>query len=89
MRGSRLHKFLVEEEDKLGADFELLGDVERHIADSNRRIERQRKIVADAERDGHNGLVQARGLLGGLMESQLLHEDYRQRILLEIKRNAL
>ena len=63
--------------------------VERHIADGNRRIERQRAILTNMERDGHNGLVQARVLLEGLMESQLLHRDYRQRILIKIKRNGL
>jgi hypothetical protein len=85
----RLQKLLVAEEDKLGADFDLLADVERHIADTDLRIERQRAIVADLERDGYNGRVQARGLLDGLMESQVLHEDYRQRILIEIRRNGL
>ena len=53
------------------------------------RIERQGAIVAAMERDGHNGLVQARGLLDGLIECQLLHKDYRQRILIAIERNGL
>src|SRR6516164_6511816 len=81
---SRLHKLLVAEEDKLGADFELLADVERHIADGNRRIKRQRAIITDMERDGHNGLVQARVLLEGLVESQWLIKNYRRQILIEI-----
>jgi len=80
---SRLHKLLVAEEDKLGADFELLADVERYIADGNRRI------ITDMERDGHNGLVQARVLLEGLVESQWLIKNYRRRILIEISRNGL
>jgi hypothetical protein len=42
---------------ELGADFELLADVERHIADGDRRIERQRVIVMDMERVGHNDLA--------------------------------
>ena len=86
---SRLHRLLVAEEDNLGTDFELLTDVERHIADGDRRIKRQRAIITDMERDGHNGLVQARALLEGLMESQLLSKKYRRRILIEIKRNGL
>jgi hypothetical protein len=86
---SGLNKLLVVEEDKLGADFELLANVERHIADGNRRIKRQRAIVTDMQRDGHNGVVQARVLLEGLLESQLLFKNYRRRILIEIKRNGL
>jgi hypothetical protein len=86
---SRLHKLLVAEEDKLGADFELLADVERHIADGNRRIKRQRAIVTDMQRDGHDGLVQARVLLESLMDSQLLSKNYRRRILMEITQNGL
>ena len=85
---SRLHQLLVAEEDKLGADLELLTDVQRHISDGNHRIDRQRAIVANMERDGHNGLAQARVLLEGLRESQLLLEEYRQRILITIERSA-
>jgi hypothetical protein len=59
------------------------------LQDTDGRIEMQRAILTDTERDGHNGLVQARVLLEGLMDSQLLHRDYRQRILIEIKRNGL
>jgi hypothetical protein len=86
---SRLHKLLVAEEDKLGADFELLADVERHIADGNHRIKRQRAIVTDMQRDGHDGLVQARVLLESFMDSQLLSKNYRRRILIEITQNGL
>jgi hypothetical protein len=38
---SRVHKLLVEEEDKLGKDLKLLVDIERHIAEGARRIEVQ------------------------------------------------
>ena len=86
---SRLNKLLVAEEDKLGADFELLADVERHIADGNRRIKRQRAIVTDMQRDGHDGHVQARVLLESLMDRQLLSKNYRRRILMEITQNGL
>jgi hypothetical protein len=86
---SRLNKLLVAEEDKLGADFELLANVERHIADGNRRIKRQRAIVTDMQHNGRNDLVQARVLLEGLLDSQWLLKNYRRRILIEIKRNGL
>ena len=80
---SCLQKLLVLEEDKLGADLEVLIEIERHISDGRHRIERQRVIVADMERDGHNGLAQARCLLEGFEEAQLIHENYRKRIKAE------
>jgi hypothetical protein len=86
---SRLLSLLIEEENKLGADLELLTDVERHISDGHHRIERQRAIIITMERDGHSDLAQARGLLECLIESQLLFKDYRQRILIEIDQNGL
>lgn len=38
-------------------------------------------------RDGHDGLSRAEALLDGLIESRLLHEDYRERILIAINQN--
>jgi hypothetical protein len=57
---ARLRQLLIVEEDKLAADLELLAAVDRHMSDGSRRIERQRALVNAMERDGHNGLAQAR-----------------------------
>jgi hypothetical protein len=86
---SSLQKLLVAEEDKLAASFELLADIETHIADGNLRIERQRDLVAAMERDGRDGLPKARDLLYGLLESQVLHKEFRERILVKVERNRL
>ena len=67
---SLLHKLLVEEEDKLGANLELLTDIECHIMDGNRCIEKQRVLVALMERDGHNSRPQAKILLDGMLETR-------------------
>jgi hypothetical protein len=86
---TRLQKLLVAEEDKLGADLELLRDIERDISDGKRRIERQGAIVANMERDEHNGLAEARYLLESFVEIQSLYETYRQQILIAIEKNGL
>jgi hypothetical protein len=84
---SRLHQLLLAEENKLAADLELLTEIERHITEGHRRIDRQRTLVASMERDGHDGLETARALLDGLIQSQLLHSEYRNRILITIAQN--
>jgi hypothetical protein len=86
---ARLQTLLVAEEDKLAADLELLADIDRHIADGDRRMERQQALVTAMERDGHNGLSQARVLLNGMTEGLLLHKRYRQQILIRINENPL
>jgi hypothetical protein len=84
-----LQKLLVEEEDKLGADLESLADVRRHIEHSHHRIERQRALVAIMERYGNKRLDRAKALLDGLLESQLLHQEYQRRILIKISQYQL
>jgi hypothetical protein len=86
---SRLHNLLVAEEDKLAADLELLANIDRHIADGDGRIARQQSLVANMERDGHNGIEQAQCLLDGMRDTQVLHQNYRRRILIEIDQNRL
>ncbi len=88
---SQLQKLLIEEEDKLGDSLELLADIDRHIEDGNRRIEKQQALVTTMERSGRAGSVQARALLDGLVETQSLHRNYRQQILtvVELRRNRL
>jgi hypothetical protein len=86
---SRLHKLLVEEEDKLVKNLELLTDIERHLADGHRRIEKQRVLVAAMARDGHDHLATARALLDGMTETQRLHTEYRELTLAAIRQNRL
>jgi hypothetical protein len=86
---ARLQELLVAEEDKLGTNLELLANLDRHISDGGRRIERQQAIVDAMERDGHNGLAHARVLLACLTESQQLHEKYRRHVQITIDQNEL
>jgi hypothetical protein len=85
----RLQSLLVTEEDELARDLELLANIDRHIADGNRRIERQRRLVSGMERDKHDGLPKARALLDRMIEGQSLHEWYRERIVIQTKQNGL
>jgi hypothetical protein len=84
-----LQKLLVKEEDKLSTDLELLADVRQHIEDCHHRIERQRALVATIARYGLKGLDLAKALLDGLLQSQLLHQEYNHRILIKISQNQL
>ncbi|MGN6570091.1 MAG: hypothetical protein ACTHLO_01600 [Pseudolabrys sp.] len=86
---ANLQRLLIEEEDKLGANLELLADLERHIDDGHQRIARQRILVAEMERSGHIGYMTAAVLLEAMIDSQDLHTHYRKRILIEIERNQL
>jgi hypothetical protein len=85
---SRVHKLLIEEEDKLGKDLQLLSDIEGHIAETARRIEAQQLLVRAMQANGHDG-GQAQLLLDGLMESRQLSMEYRQRVKEEIERSRL
>jgi len=40
------HRLLLEAEDKLGRGVERLGNVQRHISESSRRIARQKALIA-------------------------------------------
>ena len=86
---SRLQQLLLAEEDKLAKDFELLADIERHISDGRRRIEKQRSLVAAMKRDGHSSLRTAQALLNGMADAQQLHMKYRETILIAIDQNRL
>lgn len=78
---SHLHRWLVEEEDKLGRDLELLTEVEKAIENFNALIATQIKIVAALERDGrHDRVARESALLDGLKESQVLHQKYYNRL---------
>ena len=86
---ARLRKLLIAEEDKLGADLALLADIDRHISDGRHRIDRQRTLVTAMARDDHKGLAQARVLLDCMIETQVMHQMYRRRILMEVEKNKL
>jgi hypothetical protein len=86
---ARLRELLVAEEDKLAANLELLADIDRHISDGNRRIDKQRTLINAMERNGHNGLAQARALLDCMMETQRLHQEYRRSISTMIQQSQL
>ena len=86
---ARLHRLLVEEEDKLGKDLELLADIERHIEDGNRRIETQRARVDRMRATNHSGLAQGEAFLDGLIESQRIHATYCVTISKSIARRPL
>jgi hypothetical protein len=49
-------------------------------------IERQTELVAVMERNGHDG-TRDRAVLDGLRQSQTLHEEYHQRIVISYQRS--
>jgi len=83
---SILQKLLVQEEDKLGADFALLDDLSREIVKCQQWIERQRALVGTLERDGRDATT-ASALLNGLSESLIIHQHYRQRVATRLQQN--
>jgi hypothetical protein len=52
---------------------------DEHVAEGERHIRRQREIIAELERDGHNTEV-ARELLATLEVMQKSHLDIRDRL---------
>jgi hypothetical protein len=86
---SRVHKQLIEEEDKLGSDLKLLADIEWHIAEGALLIEAQQSRVSAMQANGHDGLARAQGFLDGMIESQRISMQYRQLVKEEIERNRL
>jgi hypothetical protein len=83
----RVHKLLVQEEDKLAKDLELLVEIERHIGEGARRIEAQQARVHIMRANRHNGVKVAQAFLDGMMESQQISMEYRQLVKKEIERN--
>ncbi len=70
----------MEEEDRLGADLELVGEITKTIANFNALIETQSKFVAVLEKSGDYS-KRARSLLDGLQQTKMLCEQYRERIV--------
>jgi hypothetical protein len=83
---SCVERLLVEEENKLGADLELIAEVERAIANFDALIIAQQALAAALERPGHECDARDRGLLDGLRQSQRLHKEYHQSLLVSFMR---
>lgn len=87
-RRQRLQTLLIEEEDRLGFNYEQLARFEAEIAKSAERISFQRARVAameSAERD----TTAARSVLENLIQIQAIYRQHRQRIVATIERNPL
>jgi hypothetical protein len=56
-----------------------LAMAEQHVALGERHIARQKEIVAEMERSGHDAFT-AHNLLGLFEEMQVLHVKYRDRL---------
>jgi hypothetical protein len=61
-----------------------LGQAERHVAQGKVIIGKQRSLVAELERDGHD-TAEARGLLATFLDIQRLHEEDFARITRELR----
>jgi hypothetical protein len=83
---STLQRLLVQEEDKLAADFELPANVAGAIAKCRQRLKKQQVLVETLERDGRDGAT-ARALLDGLTESLILHQEYHRRIEIRVQQS--
>ena len=62
---------------------EHLAMVERHVAEGEVHLLRQRQLVSDLRRDGHD-TTQAEGLLAAFEASQAAHCEHRDRLRLEL-----
>ena len=60
-----------------------LAMVERHVAEGEIRLSRQRALIAELDRDGHD-TADARAILATIRETQRLHVEDRDRILKEL-----
>jgi hypothetical protein len=57
---------------------------ERHVAEGQPRVDSQRRLVAELERDGHD-ITEARRMLTAFEETQQLHVEDRDRIRKELE----
>jgi hypothetical protein len=57
-----------------------LAQAERHMAQGVVHLARQRALITELDRAGHN-TEEARAILESLMETQLLHQQDRERLL--------
>jgi hypothetical protein len=52
---------------------------ERHVAEGERRLARQRELIAELDRDGHD-TKRARMILATMQDTQVLHCEDRARL---------
>jgi len=83
---STVKTLLIEEENRFGFRVEQLHRVDRYIADSHRRIEKQRRVVDASPHDGgeKNGSLR---LLSYMKELLSLFHDYRELITASLERD--
>ena len=60
-----------------------LAQAEQHISLGREHIAKQKSIIAELERDGHD-VALANRLLATLLETQAAHEEHRRTILGEL-----
>ena len=85
---SRLHRLLIEEEDKLGYNYEAIREIDSHIAHAKAHMNRQHALVASMERDGHD-TKQALVLLSAYSEVLLLFQSQREKISIKLQQSRL
>jgi hypothetical protein len=78
-----LHRLLVQEEDKLGHDFEALREVENHISGAKGHVNRQQALLASTESNGHDS-THALVLLNAYSETLFALENQRDKILIKL-----
>ncbi|MBP1887646.1 hypothetical protein [Sinorhizobium mexicanum] len=59
-----------------------LAEAERHFAEASRHVEKQRRIVAELERDGHDASL-AHNVLETFLQSYTAHKAERDRLVQE------
>ena len=64
-----------------------LEQARRHVADGDKHVARQRKLVAKLDRDGHDSR-EARRLLQQFEELQRLHIGDRDRLVKKLAENS-
>ena len=83
-----MHQLLVEEEDKLGHNFEALEVIEKYIVTSKGHVNRQQALIASAECNGHD-TAQVRVLLKSYSEILLAFENQREKVLIRLQQSRL
>jgi hypothetical protein len=85
---SLLHRLLVQEEDKLGHNYETLREIENHITRAKEHVARQQAFLASIERNGHD-TSQALALLNAYSETLLAFQNLREKISIELQQSRL
>ncbi len=87
-RRAQLHRVLVEEENKLGKNYERLADVEREIAKGHVRIANQQALIEHHNGNGHDPSV-AEALLEAFLSTQAVYVQFRDTLLAALKHHEL